>query len=41
MIITYPFDDMDFERQKNEVLDVKNEDVNLKVFLRIMWKHME
>ena len=31
MIITYPFDDMDYERQKNEVLDVKNEDVHLKV----------
>lgn len=31
MIISYPFEDSDFERQKNEILDVKSENAKLEI----------
>lgn len=34
MIISYHFEDTDFERQKNEILDIRNENVQLKTNLK-------
>jgi len=31
MIISYPFEDSDFERQKNGILDVKSENAKLEI----------
>lgn len=34
MIINYSFDDIDFKRQKNEILDIKNKNVRLKIYFK-------